>query len=153
LKNTDKKIQFLLSVIVERQCDVNFFSNNFIGGNVMGLDNDPFLDVLQNIEVGLKIEYEKNKHLTDRITINALDNAKIAVKQEYGFAKNQKIIVDDETKGIIDWCVVVGKERINGINNLTLEDYLNRIEKVKHSVNRHSAYGRRGYYEFIKDFV
>jgi hypothetical protein len=119
----------------------------------MGLEDDKFLDVLQNIEVGMRIEYEKNEHLTDRLTINALDNAKIAVKQEFGFAKNQKIIVDDDTKGIIDWCVAIGKKRINQDDNMTLEDYLNRIEKVKKSVIRHSQYGRREYYEFIKDFV
>jgi len=28
-----------------------------------------------------------------------------------------------------------------------------RIDKVKRSVERHAKYGRRGYYEFIKDFV
>jgi hypothetical protein len=119
----------------------------------MGFEDDPFLDVCQNIEAGLKIEYEKNEHLTDRLTINALDNAKIAVKQVYGFAKNQKILVDEDTKGIIEWCITIGIKRINTISNLTLEDYLNRIEKVKKSVIRHSQFGRRAYYEFIKDFV
>ena len=118
-------------------------------------DNDPHLDVLQNIEAGLKFEYEKNENLTDNKTIFALDNAKIAVKQAFGFgfAKNEKVIIDDYSKGIIDWCITVGKERINLINNLTLKDYINRIDKVKRSVERHSEYGRRGYYEFIKDFV
>lgn len=116
-------------------------------------DNDRFLDVLQNIEAGLKVEYENNENLTDIKTVFALDNAKIAVKQAFGFAKNEKVIIDEDSKGIIDWCVTVGKQRINLVNDLTLKDYINKIDKVKRSVERHSEYGRRGYYEFIKDFV
>jgi len=116
-------------------------------------DNDPHLDVLQNIEAGVKVEYESNENLTDIKTVFALDNAKIAVKQAFGFAKNEKAIIDEDSKGIIDWCVTVGEQRINLVNNLTLKDYINRIDKVKRSVERHSKDGRRGYYEFIKDFV
>lgn len=119
----------------------------------MNEENDIHLDVLQNIEVGLKEEYEKNDKLTDAKTIFALENAKIAVKQAFGFSKNEKVVIDDDSKGIIEWCVSIGKERVNLVNNLTLKEYLNRIDKVKRSVERHSEYGRRGYYEFIKDFV
>ena len=119
----------------------------------MEFENDEHLDVCQNIEVGLKEEYERNMNLTDIKTIFALENAKIAIKQEFGFSKNEKVSIDDDTKGIIDWCVSVGKERINKINNLSLKDYVKRIDKIKRSVERHSEYGRRGYYEFIKDFV
>ena len=56
-------------------------------------------------------------------------------------------------KGIIDWCVTVGKERINKINDLSLKEYVKRIDKIKRSVERHSDFGRRGYYDFIKDYV
>ena len=118
----------------------------------MEYETDEYLDVLQNIEVGLKAEYEKNDNLTDIKTIFALDNAKIAIKQEFGFAKNENVSVDDDTKGIIDWCVSVGKERINKINDLNLKEYVKKIDKVKRFVERHSYFGRRGYYEFIKDF-
>ena len=119
----------------------------------MELENDEHLDVLQNIEVGLKGEYENNNNLTDIKTIFALENAKIAIKQEFGFAKNEKVSIDADTKGIIDWCVSVGNERINKINDLNLKEYVKMIDKIKRSVERHSEYGRRGYYEFIKDFV
>ena len=94
----------------------------------MQFENDDHLDVCQNIEVGLKEEYENNNNLTDIKTIFALENAKIAIKQEFGFA-------------------------INEINDLNLKEYVKRIDKIKRSVERHSEYGRRGYYEFIKDFV
>ncbi len=44
-------------------------------------------------------------------------------------------------------------ERISKISNLTLAEYLVRIEKIKRSVIRHSEHGPRAYYEFIKNFV
>ena len=119
----------------------------------MQFENDEHLDVCQNIEVGLKKEYENNEYLTDIKTIFALENAKIAIKQEFGFAKNERVSIDDDTKGIIDWCVSVGKERINKINDLNLKEYVKRIDKIKRSVERHSEYGRRGYYEFIREFL
>ena len=119
----------------------------------MEYETDEYLDVLQNIEVGLKEEYGKNDNLTDMKTIFALENAKIAIKQEFGFAKNEKVSIDDDTRGIIDWCVSVGKERINKINNLSLKDYVKLIDKIKRSVDRHSDYGRRGYYKFINDLI
>lgn len=119
----------------------------------MGFGDDKRLDVLQNIEFGLKNEYEKNGQLTDSKTIVALDYAKIAVKQEFGFAKNEKLIVEDITKGIIDWCVTIGKERIDTVNNLALKEYVSCIDKIKRSVDRHSRFGKRAYYEFIKEYV
>ena len=64
----------------------------------MQFKNDEHLDVCQNIEVGLKEEYENNENLTDIKTIFALENAKIAIKQEFGFAKNEKVSIDDDTK-------------------------------------------------------
>lgn len=119
----------------------------------MDLNNDAHLDVCQNIEIGLKRQYELNSDLTDSLCAFALDNAKIAVKKRFGFAKNEKTAEHPLAKGIIDWCVDIGNERIGKVNDLTLDEYLARIEKVKRSVIRHSVYGRRGYYEFIKDYV
>jgi hypothetical protein len=120
---------------------------------LMNWEKDDHLDVCQNIEFGLKREYEENENLTDLKVIYALENAVIAVKQSFGFAKNEKVITDGDSKEIIKWCVSIGEERINKVNNLTLKEYLNKIEKVKRSVKRHSEFGRRGYYEFIKDYV
>lgn len=119
----------------------------------MGFEDDEHLDVCQNIEYGLKEEYERNLNLTDNKTIFGLENGKIAIKQEFGFAKNEKVSIDEDTKGIIDWCISIGKKRINKINGLTLKEYVKRIDKVKRSVERHAKYGRRGYYKFIKDFM
>lgn len=119
----------------------------------MHWEKDDHLDVCQNIEFGLKKEYEKNEALTDSKTVNSLENAKIAVKQAFGFSKNEKVVLDEQSTGIINWCVLIAKERVNQINNLSLKEYVTQIDKVKRSVERHSKFGRRGYYEFIKDFI
>lgn len=119
----------------------------------MDFNNDEHLDVCQNIEFGLRRQYELHPSLTDMKCIFALDNAKIAIKQEFGYAKNERVITSEDTRGIVDWCVNVGLERIDKVNNLTLKEYVNRIDKISRSVNRHSKFGTRGYYDFIKNYV
>ena len=116
-------------------------------------NNDPHIDVCQNIEAGLKREYELHADLTDSLCIFALENAKTAVRKHCGFAKNEKFTNHPLAKCIVDWCVVIGAERIGKINNLTLVEYLALIEKIRRSVVRHSEYGKRGYYEFIRHYV
>jgi hypothetical protein len=116
-------------------------------------NDDKHLDVCQNIEVGLKEQYEKHAELTDSLCIFALESAKIAVRKQFGYAKNERVPDHPLTKGIIDWCVAIGVTRIGKINDLTLAEYITRIDKIRRSVKLHSEYGTRGYYEFIRDFV
>jgi hypothetical protein len=106
---------------------------------------DEHLDVCQLIETGLKMEYEKNESLTDNKTIFGIEMAKVAIKQAFGYAKNQPISDESNIRGIIDRCVAIGKERIGKINGLTLDAYVQRLEKIKRSVNRHSKSDIRGY--------
>jgi len=115
--------------------------------------NDEHLDVCQNIEVGLKAQYELHEDLTDTLCVFALEAAKTAVKQHFGFARNEKVTPHPLAQGIIAWCVGVGEERVGKVNDLTLKDYLNRVDKIKRSVKRHSSQGQRAYYEFIKDYL
>ena len=96
----------------------------------MDFGDDKHLDVCQNIEYGLKTQYEINPHLTDSICIRALDGAKIAIKQQFGYAQNERVVSDENTRAVIDWCVSVGMERIDKINCLTLKEYVARIEKI-----------------------
>jgi len=119
----------------------------------MGFANDKHIDVCQNIEIGLKEQYELDSRITDSVCIFAVENAKIAIKKQYGFAKNETVTSKEETQGIIQWCVSIGLERIEKVNNLTLKEYTNRLDKIVKSVKRHSQYGTRGYYEFIKKYV
>ena len=119
----------------------------------MDFNSDKHLDVCRNIEAGLKRQYELHAGLTDAVCVFALDAAKIAVKKRFGYAKNERVSEHPLAQGIVDWCVSIGEERVNKVNDLTLQDYLARIEKIKRSVARHSTFGSRAYYEFIKAFV
>ena len=120
----------------------------------MDFNDDKHLDVCQNIEAGLRVQYELHPELTDKKCIFALNSAKVAIKKEFGYAKNEEVIVLDYTQGIIDWCVDTGLERIEKVNNLTLKEYIARIEKIRKSVELHSSLGGpREYYEFIKRYV
>jgi hypothetical protein len=120
---------------------------------LVDLNDDKDLDICQNIEVGLKSQYEQHLELTDSLCIFALENAKIAIRKQFGYAKNEKVTTHPLTKGIIDWCVAVGIARIGKDQGLTLPEYIARIEKLRRSVKLHSEYGTRGYYDFIRDFV
>jgi hypothetical protein len=119
----------------------------------MSLNDDKHIDVLQNIEIGIKLEYERNPRLTDSTCILALDSAKTAIKQRFGFAQNESVIKAEDAQGIIAWCVEVGLDRIGKASDLTLKEYVACLEKIKRSVDRHAGAGRRSYYEFIKDYV
>lgn len=116
-------------------------------------NDDPFLDICQNIEVGLRGEYDTLPDLTDALCIFGLENSAIAVKQQFGYAKNERVSNHPLIGGIVECCVTVAVQRISERNDLTLKEYLARIEKVRRSVKTHSTYGTRGYYEFIRQFV
>ena len=122
-------------------------------GFTSDFNDDKHLDVCERIEVGLREQYELHPALTDTKCIFGLDNAKTAIKKEFGFAKNERVTNMEDVQGIIEWCVAVGRERIGKINDLTLKDYVARIEKIRRSVKRHSVFGPRAYYEFIRNFV
>jgi hypothetical protein len=120
----------------------------------MDFNDDSHLDVCQNIEVGLKAQYELHPELTDSLCVFGLEHGIIAIKQKFGYANNMKISNDPLIQGIIKWCVEIGEERIGKLNNLTLQEYVARIKKIRKSVILHSSLGgQRGYYEFIKDYV
>ncbi len=54
---------------------------------------------------------------------------------------------------MIDGCVAVGVQRVKEDGDLSLKEYVKRIEKMKKSVKRHSLFGPRGYYQFIRKFI
>ena len=119
----------------------------------MNFNDDKFLDVCQNIEEGLKVEYERNSDLTDERCAFALDQAKIAVKQNFGFGMNESCRVAPELQGIVDWCVVVAAKRVDNTSGPTLKEFLTRMDKVNRSIRRHAQDGSRSYYNFIRDFL
>lgn len=116
-------------------------------------ENNLFLDICQNIEVILKLVYETQSDMSDTLCMLGLDNAKIAIKQEFGFAKNEHVSDRPEFATMIAHCVELGKRRMAEDPSLTLKEYVAQLDKIKRSVTRHNAYGSRGYYEFIKNYV
>ena len=119
----------------------------------MSFNDDKYLDVCQNLEAGLKIEYERNGSLTDARCAYALERAKIAVKQRFGFGKNESSSVSADLQGVVDWCVSVAHQRVNETTGPSLKEFLARLDKVTRSVRRHAHDGSRGYYSFIKEFL
>ena len=111
----------------------------------MNFNDDKYLDVCQNLEAGLTVEYERNGALTDEMCAYALERAKTAVKQRFGFGANESSSVSPELQGIVDWCVTLAGERVNESTGPTLKEFLARIDKVTRSVRRHAHDGSRSY--------
>ena len=119
----------------------------------MSFNDDKYLDICQNIESGLKAEYERNPRLTDERCAYALERAKAAVKQRFGYGANESATVTQDLQGVVDCCVLVAAERVNESTGPTLKEFLARIDKVKRSVQRHAKDGTRSYYSFVKEFL
>lgn len=119
----------------------------------MKFQDDPHLDVCQSIETGLKLQYDRHPSLTDVRCIFALENGKVAARQHFGFGKNEIVSRSSDIDGIIDWCVQVAGERVGKVNKLTRKEFNARVDKIIRSVRRHSQYGSRSYYEFIRNYL
>jgi hypothetical protein len=120
---------------------------------MMSLPDKKQLALLKIIETELKTVYENDPKLTDSLCELALDNAKIAVKQQFGYALNETIRQTPASEGVIVLMTLLGKRIVEENPDITLKDFLNTLEKVKRSVARHSAEGKRAYYEFIRNYV
>jgi len=118
-------------------------------------DPEKYLDVLQNIEFGLKLVYEDHTHASDFYIMQGLEKSLIAMKQKKGYAKNQNSEPDNEIEEeVIAHIVEIQEMRVGKINDLTQEEYVRCVIEVAKSVKRHNAVGgRTGYYDFIKDFI
>jgi hypothetical protein len=119
----------------------------------MSFNDDKFLDVCQSLEAGLKAEYDRNSLLTDEQCAYALERAKSAVRQKFGYGMNESSSVSPELQGIVDWCVMVAVERVNESTGPNLKEFLARIDKVVRSVRRHAKDGSRSYYMFVREFL
>ncbi len=119
----------------------------------MDPSDDPHIDLLQDIENGLKAEYERHPNLTDTLCIFALENAKVAVKQAFGYGRNERVARNALTAGIVDGCVQIARARVDRVDALTLREFNARVDRIIRSVRRHSRDGPRAYYEFIRHYV
>ena len=120
----------------------------------MNTDTDQYRDVLQNIESSLVQIYGHNEAVSDSMIMTALGKGKIAIKQTFGYAKSQNASPSNNSENsVIQAIVAIGEMRIGKINGLTLDLYVNLIDKIARSVDTHRQHGVRGYYEFIKNYV
>lgn len=115
---------------------------------------DQFLDVLQDIEIGLKRVYEANATCTDGMIVLALKKAAAAIKQKHGYGRGLNSAPDHQVESEVIACLLeIGTRRIGKIDQLTLDDFEKCIAKISRSVDTHRDYGIRGYYEFIRNYV
>lgn len=118
-------------------------------------DPENYLDVLQNIELGLKMIYEDHADASDFHIMQGLGKSIIAMKKKKVSAKNQNADPDNEIeKEVISHVAQIEDMRVGKMNNLTDEEYMRCINEIAKSVKRHNAVGgRTGYYGFIKRFI
>lgn len=114
-------------------------------------DDDPNLHILQAIEGGLVDIYAGAPSLSDANVVFALDIGKVAIKQVHGFAKSQNGVGEPQHQAVVQHIVKTGQQFIG--KDLTLDDYVKCLDKVKRSVERHRSHGIRGYYDFIQQFL
>lgn len=119
----------------------------------MDRDNDIHISICQNIETVLKIEYEAIPELTDGMCIIGLDNSIIAVKQKFGFARNETVLRHPSIDGIVANVVDIAVTYVDQAGSLSLKDYIGLVTTIKKSVTRHTEFGPRAYYEFIRAYV
>lgn len=116
------------------------------------MDANRELSLCMAIETGLSAQYHLKPELTDALCIIALDNAIVAFKQQFGFASNETVLSRPVIDDIVSHVVNIGVDNVN-IDGLTLKDFVAVINKIKKSVTRHSAFGPRAYFGFIKEYV
>jgi hypothetical protein len=81
------------------------------------------------------------------------NQAKIAIKKQFGFAKGEKVKADPSIQEIINGCVEVGPKYIGHTNKLTLREYVNLLKRLQRSTKFHFERGSRNYYNFMSHFV
>ena len=119
----------------------------------MSFSDDDHLDVCQDIEAGIKLVYDEDPAMTDAICMLALEQGKIGIKQQFGFAVNERVTKTPEAQALIAWFVMIGLKRIGKVNDLTLKDYVARLEKIRKSVAHHTGVNRRSYNEFVRKYL
>jgi hypothetical protein len=117
------------------------------------MDSDQELTLCNFIETGLSAIYAATPELTDAMCILGLDNSIIALKHHFGFARNETVLSKPVIDDIVEHVVDVGVTAIDETTGVTLKDFIGVINKIKKSVIRHSVFGARAYYEFIKNYV
>ncbi len=129
---------------------------------------EKYLDVLQNIEVGIVSTYEENPGLTDTGTMYAVETL---IKVYSGELRGREVAlpqfkpeeqaVYSATKAMCEWRLGravmkddKGKEMKVDMEPLTVEEIIACLKRIRKSIETwYKRGGRRGYYEFVKQYI
>jgi hypothetical protein len=129
---------------------------------------EEYMDVLQNIEFALVQAYDRNPNLTDTGTIYAVETL---IKVYTGELRGRDVALPqfkpeereayDEAKAMCD--LRLGRTSMEdekgkkvGVEGepLTLDEIIACLKRVLKSINTwYKRGGRRGYYEFVRQFI
>src|SRR5438270_865748 len=122
---------------------------------------DEYLDVLQNIEAAIVISFENKLEIIDYDVMDAI-KALIQVYryEEKGFDKPPKINLTELSEPIFQAVKQVCDTRLGRNNELpilepiTIEVVIACLRKIEKSIEKWSKrFGKRGYLNFVKDYV
>lgn len=82
------------------------------------------LPLAEKIERALMQEYQRTPALTDVLCIFGIENARIAIRQHFGFGRNERLSVGPETRGVVDACVAIAKEHVDEDAGLSMKEFL-----------------------------
>lgn len=129
---------------------------------------DQYLGVLQNIEFGLVTAYQDHPNLVDTGTMYALDILIKSYSEELRgrtaaapqFNPDEQAAYDG-VRQVCEWRLgrapmtdVKGRKLDADIKAISVEEIISCLKRIRKSVDRwYRENGRRGYYEFIKQYV
>ncbi len=129
---------------------------------------EEYLDVLQNIEFALVSAYGDNPDLTDTGTMYAVETL---IKVYSGESQGREVALPqfkpeeqaayDAAKAMCDWRIGrtsmkddKGKEVKMDTEPLAVEEIIACLKRIRKSIETwYKRGGRRGYYEFIRQYV
>ncbi|HKQ76355.1 MAG TPA: hypothetical protein VJ810_21855 [Blastocatellia bacterium] len=128
---------------------------------------EEYMDVLQNIEFALVGVYDKNPTLTDTGTMYAVETL---IKVYTGESRGREVALPqfkpeereayDTAKRMCDWRLGRSSmedekgKKAEDVEPLTLEVIIACLKRLLKSINTwYKRGGRRGYYEFVKQFI
>ncbi len=129
---------------------------------------EEYLDVLQNIEVGLVSAYQDNPNLTDTGTMYAIETL---IKVYSGQLQGREVALPqfkpeeqaayDAARAMCEWRLGratmkdnKGKEVKMDTEPLTVEEIIACLKRIRKSIETwYKRGGRRGYYEFVRQYL
>jgi hypothetical protein len=128
---------------------------------------EEYMDVLQNIEFALVGVYDNNPTLTDTGTMYAVETL---IKVYTGESRGREVALPqfkpeereayDAVKRMCDWRLGRSSmedekgKKVEDVEPLTLEEINACLKRIQKSINTwYKRGGRRGYYEFVRQFI